>query len=96
MSTGTTVKLQYPVTVNGGLVTELFMRRPKVRDLRAAHKQLGQVDADDAAVEVLLIANLCEQTPETIEELDLADWSALQEAYRDFLPNTPSTDNSFG
>ncbi|MCO8649131.1 phage tail assembly protein, partial [Burkholderia multivorans] len=33
------IKLKYPVSFDGVLRDELVMRRPKVRDMRAASKQ---------------------------------------------------------
>ena len=77
----TTIKLKHPLTVEGAGVTELNLRRPKVRDVRAADKAGGS----DAEREVRLFANLCEVTPSTIEEMDMADYLKLQKAYQDFL-----------
>ena len=58
------------------------MRRPIVRDLRAARRSAG-VDAADA--ETALFANLCEITPDTIDKMDAGDYFRLQEVYEGFL-----------
>ncbi len=80
------VDLKHPITINGAEVKQLEMRRPKVRDMLTAQKGKGT----DADREVLMFANLCEQTPAVIEELDMADYQQLQETYSGFL-NSPKT-----
>ena len=76
-----TIDLDRPVTVGGETVERLTMRAPKVRDMLAQDKLSGT----DAEKEVRLFANLCEVAPAVIEELDLADYRRLQEAYTGFL-----------
>ncbi len=75
------VKLQYPITVDGQEVTEIALRRPKVRDMLAVEK----LEGSDGARELRLLANLAELPPETLEELDVADYQALQQVYAGFL-----------
>lgn len=75
------VTLKHPVTVDGIDVTTLSMRRPRVRDLLAADKGAK----GDAEREIRMFSNLCEVPPAVIEELDLADYTTLQEVYRGFL-----------
>lgn len=75
-----TVKLQYPVTLDGNVHDELTLRRPKVRDLMVAEKQ-----KNDAEREMTLLSNLCEVSPELIQNLDLKDYAQLQKAYQGFL-----------
>ena len=72
-----TVKLQHPML----LLSELRIRRVKVRDTLAAQRK-GGLDADK---EIFLFANLCEVTPAQIEELDMRDYKTLQTVYSDFL-----------
>ena len=76
----TTIKLKYPVIVDGQEHTELHMRRCKVKDRRLAAKQKNDEDR-----EITLIANLCDVTPSVIDELDSADYDQLQEALRGFF-----------
>ena len=75
------IKLLHPVLSDGTELRVLSLRRPKVRDLLLAAK-LGDTDEER---EVRMFANLCEVPPETIEELDVADYRALQEEYRAFF-----------
>ncbi len=75
------ITLKRPVTVDGDVLAQLALRRPKVRDMLAADKATGS----DAEKEVRVFANLCEVAPSVIEELDMADYAQLQESYQDFL-----------
>lgn len=75
------ITLKEPVTVAGQEYKTLELRSPKVRDMITANKAAK----DDANREVALFANLCEVEPAVIEELSLADYRRLQEAYQGFL-----------
>ena len=77
----TTITLQYPLQVNGHEVTEIRLRRPKVRDRLAVEK----MSASQAEKEVRFVANLCEMAPDEIEELDMADYTKIQETVTSFL-----------
>ena len=79
---GTTITLEYPVTVDGAKYTTLTMRRPKVRDERDAQREGGS----SAEQELRLFGNLCEVAPGVMEELDAADYDRIQDAYFDFFP----------
>ena len=78
---GTTITLEHPVTVDGSQITTLTMRRPRVRDERDARRG-GGTPVDQ---ELRLFGNLCEVTPATIEELDMADYLRMQKVYESFL-----------
>jgi hypothetical protein len=82
--TTTGVTLKYPVKADGTELRVLQMRRPKVRDQLHAEKQ-GTATATSAEREIRLFANLCEVAPETLEDLDLADYRQLQETFQGFL-----------
>ncbi|WP_265036326.1 phage tail assembly protein [Wolbachia endosymbiont (group A) of Anomoia purmunda] len=75
------IKLTEPIKIDGILVSELTLRRPKVRD-RLAVERMGNSDAEK---EVALIANLASISREAVEELDLADYSKIQEVLQGFL-----------
>jgi hypothetical protein len=79
----TTIELKYPVQIDGTEARALYMRRPKVRDHLVSVK-LGKALTEEER-EVRLFANLCEVAPENIEELDLADYKRLAEAFTDFF-----------
>lgn len=75
------ISLNFPVSVGNEVVSELTMRRPKVRDQIAANHQTK----DAAEQEITLFANLCEVTPDTIREMDMKDYRELQRVYSGFL-----------
>lgn len=77
----TTVALKYPIEIDGATVAALHLRRAKVRDRLTAQK-MGTTDAER---EIALIAMLADVTPSNIESLDMADYSALQEALTGFF-----------
>jgi len=81
LQTRETVALKHPITVEGVAVSVLHLRRPKVRDRLAAEK-MGKTDAEK---EIALIALLAEVTPETLYELDMADYSAVQQVLSGFF-----------
>ncbi|WP_264685889.1 phage tail assembly protein [Wolbachia endosymbiont (group B) of Pyrgus malvae] len=77
----TTVKLDNPITVDGISVSELTIRRPKVRDYLA----IERLNGSDLSKEVTLTANLTSVAKEAIEELDIADYVKVQEVLKDFF-----------
>jgi len=77
----TTVKLDNPITVDGISVSELTVRRPKVRDYLA----IERLNGSDLSKEVTLTANLTSVAKEAIEELDIADYVKIQEVLKDFF-----------
>lgn len=79
-----TIALLFPLE-NG--ISNMTMRRPKVRDIRAANKVTG----GNVEVEIAMFANLCEVTPEDINNLDMADYDALQKTYESFLSSRKKT-----
>ena len=81
-----TIKLTHPIEADGGTVSALQLRRPRVRDMLAADKTAGS----EAEKEVQMFASLCEVTPGVIEALDLTDYMTLQETYRGFLSSGPA------
>ena len=81
MEEKTTIKLLYPIRVNGQEISEINLRRPKVRDRLAVEK----MSASQGEKEVRFIANLCEMAPNDIEELDMADYNKIQETVTNFL-----------
>ncbi|APR98698.1 phage tail assembly protein [Wolbachia endosymbiont of Folsomia candida] len=76
-----TITLNNPITVDGVSVSELTIRRPKVRDYLAMERLSGS----DLSKEVALTANLTSVTKEAVEELDIADYAKVQEVLKDFF-----------
>jgi hypothetical protein len=81
-----TIKLKYPVSDGSAEISEMKMRRPKVRDMVAA-----DTGKTDAAKEVKLFANLCDVTEEVIGGMDMADYKTMQETYTGFLSSPRPT-----
>ncbi|GHU13359.1 hypothetical protein FACS189449_08610 [Alphaproteobacteria bacterium] len=80
------VKLENPIKIDGVLVHEISLRRPKVRDRLLVEKGNGI----DAEKEVNFIANLASITPEDVQEIDLQDYAKIQNVLRSFLlPDQP-------
>lgn len=81
------IKLKYPVAFDGVVRDELVMRRPKVRDMRAASKQ---AQGDDELREIVLFATLADVAPDDIEGMDMVDYDAMQRAYESFRSVRPA------
>lgn len=81
MSTSKKITLGTPIKVGGVQVNELTMRRPKVGDrLRA-----DETEGSEARKEVFLFASLCEIAPSEIEDMDMADYTAMQKVFTSFV-----------
>jgi hypothetical protein len=77
----TKIKLTNSIKIDGKEITEITLRRPKVRDRLIVERS----NSSDAEKEVQLIANLAELPIEAIEDVDLADYARLQKALSGFL-----------
>ena len=75
------IELTHGIDIDGVRVSVLQLRRPKVRDMLTVEKSVE----NDAEKEIQLFANLSELAPDTLMELDMADYAKLQKAYQDFL-----------
>ena len=82
----TTIKLKFPVVVDGQEYAELNMRRCKVKDRRLAAQKKTPEDQ-----EITLIANLCEVPPGVLDELDAVDYAALQEVLTGFFASATAS-----
>lgn len=76
------IKLKYPVIKDSQTYNELVMRRSKVKDRLAIANMKNLTDEEK---EIRLFSNLCEVTPEIIQELDETDYSAVQKVYIGFF-----------
>ena len=87
-----TIKLQYPLEFRGAEVKEIAIRRrPLARDIEKMANAAGS-----GTQLMLLAADLTEQPPDLLRELDAADFMALQEAVADFLPGARRPEISAG
>lgn len=75
------IKLNEPIKVDGVLLSEISLREPKVKDIMAISKGNGS----DYEKEVRLVANLSEQSTESIMEISFKDYAKIQKVIRDFL-----------
>ena len=75
------IKLQFPVKVDGVELNELSMRRSKVKDRLV----VSSMKCTDEEKEIRLFANLCEVSPEVVQELDEVDYAAVQKVYMSFF-----------
>jgi hypothetical protein len=78
--TSKTIELLFPVSIDGVEIKSLKIRRPKVKDQLTAQSGGSEMER-----EISLFANLTEQAPETIKDLDLKDYQSLQEGFASFL-----------
>jgi hypothetical protein len=84
MTNPITIALAIPVSVDGSTITEISIRRPKVRDLRVLEEATGDksTQLDQGAVLVALLAGI----PETaVEEMDAADFARASEVIGGFF-----------
>jgi hypothetical protein len=81
------ITLQFPVKANGVLLTELTIRRPKVKDRLAAAKAAASEDEQ----EIYLIATLAGIAPSDVHEMDLLDYETAQDALLGFMGRSRST-----
>jgi hypothetical protein len=79
------VKLVRPIRVEERMITEVAIRRPKVRDLRAMEKlrEPGSTELDQG---IAMAAALCDLPLEAMDELDAGDFAAISEVLGGFLP----------
>lgn len=76
------IELKHTVKLaTGQTLVKVTLRRPKVRDLKAAQRVSDKPEEQELA----LIAHLAGLTPEDVEELDLADYKAIAEHFRGML-----------
>ena len=84
MTTCTTVVLGIPVSVDGNTITEISIRRPKVRDLRALEEvtQGKPSQLDQGAALLSLLAGIPEAA---VEEMDATDFARASEVIAGFF-----------
>ena len=84
----TIITLSEPLkTKDSGIVNEISIRPPKVKDIRAARKGGG----DDADQEVRLIAMLSMLHHDDIDELALSDFAKIQKTLSSFFGQSETT-----
>ncbi len=76
------IKLNYPIESSGENISELNMRRSKVKDRLVVAKMKNSPDEEK---EIRLFANLCEVQPAIIEELDESDYADFTKSLYGFF-----------
>ena len=76
----TKIVLQHPIKVDGVEVSELSLRRPKVRDLQKIESVSGEISKV-----VALASALADLSTEQVAEIDAADFVKISEAVAGFL-----------
>jgi len=89
MTDNARVKLVRPIRVEERMITEVTIRRPKVRDLRAIEK-MRKPEGTELDQGIAMAAALCDLPPEAMDEMDAADFAAVSEVLSSFLPGTPA------
>lgn len=84
------ITLDFPVEHQGKTYTQLTMRRPTVRDMLNTERQDSQdkrkkQERTDLEKAVSAYADLCEVSPEVIEQLATCDFKQLDGLYEDFF-----------
>ena len=76
------VHLKFPVELDGAKIKTVTIRRSKVKDHRKARLTAGD---NPAEYELHLFASLTGLPLDFFDELDFIDYTAIQEAFNDFL-----------
>ncbi len=89
MTDSARVKLVRPIRVEERMITEVAIRRPKVRDLRVMEKlrEPGSTELDQG---IAMAAALCDLPLAAMEEMDAADFASISEVLGSFLPKAPA------
>ena len=74
------VTLKYPVKNGDTEITEIAVRRPKVKDT------MKPDFITEAEYEVKVVSNVTNLPEDVIQEMDLADYAEIQEKISNFLP----------
>ena len=89
MTDTTRVTLACPLHLDDRIVTEVTIRRPKVRDLRALEKarEPGFTELDQG---IAMAAALCDLPLAAMDEMDASDFATISEVLGGFLPKAPA------
>ena len=83
------VKLARPIRIEERMITEVTIRRPKVRDLRAMEK-MREPDGTELDQGIAMAAALCDLPLEAMDEMDAADFAVISEVLGGSLPQVPA------
>jgi len=80
-----TVTLSDPVTWDGQMITEVVIKKPKVKDVRRLQAALEGVE-DRFEQGVIMASQLSGIPAEAFDEFDFDDFTAVSEAFSAFFP----------
>ena len=86
MSADTTIALEYAIEAHGETLSQLTLRRPRVKDLKLLDEAKG-----DVGMTAALIGALAGLTPREVDQIDAGDFTRLGLALADFLPGAQPT-----
>jgi len=84
-ATTTSVALSYPITWDGAKISEVTVKRPKVKDIKSLTAASQDEDLSEFESSILVIAALSGLPAEAVEELDQADFQAISEVVGGFF-----------
>lgn len=74
------IVLNYPIKSGAATISEIELRRPKVRDIRAG--DLARASGGDTAAMVAMIASMTGLPTEAVEDIDVTDdFARIVEAF---------------
>lgn len=79
-----TIKLNYPININGATLSELKLRRPNWKDLLNSSKKAKE-GISDGQIEFEMVVDLTQQSPSTLEQLDIVDYKKVVGLISDFF-----------
>ncbi|WP_330926824.1 phage tail assembly protein [Candidatus Sororendozoicomonas aggregata] len=80
------ITLAFPIEVDGTETDTLYLRRPKVRDLKLMDSFSGDVEKS-----IQLLAALCEIPPTSVEDMDTADFERCSKKVEGFMQSAGKT-----
>ena len=86
------ITLSQPISWEGNTVTEVTVKKPKVKDLKAMQAALDGV-VDQLEQGIVMAATLTGLPRDAIEELDTEDFTAISEVIAGFFPRGRASAN---
>lgn len=86
-----TIRLAAPLEHDGRKITELQIRKPKVKDLKRMNAALHGI-ADPLEQGIVMVASLTGLPVDVIEELGADDFTTISEVIADFFPQATARD----
>lgn len=74
------LELKHPFEFEGEQIRAISIRRPKLRDMKRAHKV-----KDDLEKSITMLADLAEVSPKLLEEMDTEDFTRACDVLGEFM-----------